>query len=287
MGVELAKAGVGELIAVDKDVLEIHNSMRHVLGTEYTGWPKPVAFAHYLSEQVPTVQCTPVFADIFEGDRTALARLVEETQPTHILATTDSLHVQYLCQLTAIHYQIPMMAVACDSNAIEGEIFFWEPGQAEQWHPGRPERGCYACMRNPNEFTIGRSRHFDYSNDDPGSYGGEPALGTFINRVNNVAAIFMTAWLLRDAPACGKLASILDTPYDSHGLQYIRLGGPYPFEAEGQVTAKNPWGVEWYRVLKREECPFCGENSDVETALFPEAVSDDAPIDSLDGFMPA
>ena len=287
MGVGLAKAGVGELSAVDKDILEVHNCMRHVLGTEYTGWPKPVAFAHHLREQVPTAQCRPVFGDVFEGDRSALHRLIEETRPTHILATTDSLHVQYLCQLTAIHYQIPLMTVACDSNAVEGEIFFWEPGQAEQWRPGRPKRGCYGCMRDPNTLTIERSAHFDYSNDDPGSYGGEPALGTFINRINNIAAIFMTAWLLRDAPTRGKLASILDKPYDGQGLQYVRLGGPYPFEAEGQVTAKNSWGVEWYRVLKREECPFCGKEADVKAALFPEVISDDEQPDSLDGFEPA
>lgn len=287
MGTELAKAGVGKLIAADKDVLEIHNSMRHVLGTEYTGWPKAVAFAHYLSEQVPTVQCTPVFADVFAGDRAALHRLIEEHRPTHILATTDSLHVQYLCQLTALHYQIPMMAVACDSNAVEGEIFFWEPGQAAEWREGRPKRGCYACMRDPDELTIERSSHFDYSNDDPDSYGGEPALGTFINRINNIAAIFMTAWLLRDAPKHGKLASILDVPYDGRGLQYVRLGGPYPFEAEGQLTAKEPWGVGWYRVLKREECPFCGKQADVKASLFPEPVANNAPVDSLDGFTPA
>jgi len=287
MGVELAKTGVGKLIAVDKDVLEIHNSMRHVLGSEYIGWPKPAAFAHYLREQVPSAECKSVFGDVFAGDRSALHRLIEETRPTHILATTDSLHAQYLSQLTALHYQIPMMAVACDSNAVEGEIFFWEPGQAEQWQPGRPKRGCYACMRDPDELTIERSGHFDYSNDDPDSYGGEPALGTFINRINNITSIFMTAWLLRDVPKRGKLASILDKPYDGRGLQYVRLGGPYPFKAENQVTAKNPWGVEWYRVLKRDECPFCGKNADVESALFPEEVSDDDQIDSLAGFEPA
>lgn len=282
MGLELAKSGVGSIIAVDKDILEIHNCMRHVLGTEYIGWPKPEAFRRYLEEQVPGIECIPVFGDIFEGNREALRRLIEEEKPTHMLAVTDSLHIQYLCQMAAIQYSLPMMAVACDSNAVEGEIFLWEPGQASTWMPGRPQRGCYACMRDPDAVTIERSSHFDYSSDDPDSYGGEPALGTFINRINNIATIFMTAWLLKDSPVKGMLVGILDEYYEGKGLQYIRLGGPYPFSAEDRIAAKEPWGVEWYRVLKREECPFCRETVDLDGLLFPD--EDSHGSDELDDF---
>jgi len=287
MGLELAKSGVGKLIAADKDILEIHNCMRHVLGTEYIGWPKSEAFSHYLKEQVPGVKCTPVFGDIFEGNREKLRSLIERERPTHILAVTDSLHIQYLCQMTAIQYNLPMMAVACDSNAVEGEIFFWEPGQAASWKPERPERGCYACMRDPDAVTIDRSSHFDYSSDDPDSYGGEPALGTFINRINNIATIFMTAWLLKDSPVKGMLSGILDEHYEGRGLQYVRLGGPYPFTAEDRITAKNPWAIEWYRVLKREECPFCPDSVDLEGLLFPdESSAGSEELDDFDNFSP-
>ena len=160
----------------------------------------------------------------------------------------------------------------------------WEPGQARAWKAGRPERGCYACMRDPDSITITRSSSFDYSSDDPDSYGGEPALGTFVNRVNNIATIIMTAWMLRDCPVRTKLAGILDEHYEGKGLQYIRLGGPYPFEAEGQVTAKNPWAVEWYRVLKRDGCPFCGDLKDNEGVLFPESIEEGTGSDNWDDF---
>lgn len=107
MGLELAKSGVGAIIPVDKDILEIHNCMRHVLGVAYVGWPKPIAFKHYIEEHVPTCECIPIFEDIFEGDRARLRQVIEETRPTRILAVTDSLRVQYLCQRAALHYQIP------------------------------------------------------------------------------------------------------------------------------------------------------------------------------------
>ena len=284
MGLELARSGIGTIIAVDKDILEIHNCMRHVLGTAYIGWPKPVAFKHYLEEHVPTCDCIPVFENIFKGDRSRLRDVIEETRPTRILAVTDSLSIQYLCQLTALHYGIPLMAVWCDNNAVEGEIYFWEPGQASAWKPGRPQRGCYACMRDPDQITITRSEHFDYSSDDPDSYGGEPALGTFINRVNNIATIYMTAWMLRDCPVKTKLAGILDQHYEGKGLQYIRLGGPYPFEAEGQITANAPWAVEWYRVRKRDECPFCGDMRNVEEKLFRSYAEETRQADNWNNF---
>ena len=284
MGLELAKSGVGAIVAVDKDILEIHNCMRHVLGAAYVGWPKPVAFKHYLEEHVPTCECIPVYEDIFEGDRSRLRQVIAETRPTRILAVTDSLRIQYLCQRAALHFQIPLMAVWCDNNAVEGEIFLWEPGQARAWKPGRPMRGCYACMRDPDQVTITRSSNFDYSSDDPDSYGGEPALGTFINRINNIATIVMTAWMLRDCPVTTKLAGILDQYYEGKGLQYIRLGGPYLIETEGQITAKAPWAVEWYRVLKRDNCPFCSDLDDNEQVLFPAVNVEEKQAESWDNF---
>lgn len=272
MSLALAKVGIGGLVLVDKDALEVHNCMRHVLGSAYVGWPKPVALARHIEEQAPSCKCVPVFEDLFCGDRARLRAVIEETRPTRILAVTDVLRIQYLCQRAALYYKLPLMTVWCDNNAVEGEIFMWEPGQAKDWRPGRPERGCYGCMRDPNAPTITRSSSFDYSSDDPDSYGGEPALGTFIDRVNNIATIFMTAWMLRDCPTRTALAGILDEYYDGKGLQYIRLGGPYPFAVEGQITAKKPWAVEWYRVLRRDNCPICGDARRNGDVLFPPRI---------------
>lgn len=269
MGLELAKAGIGGIVGVDKDRLEVHNAMRHVLGMPYIGWPKANAFAHYLGEHAPECSCVGIYDDVFGGSRARLRELIETHRPTRILAVTDSLRVQYILQMAALHHGIPLMAVWCDNNAVEGEVFLWEPGQAKAWKPGRPERGCYGCLRPPDRASIGRSNHFDYSSDDPDSYGGEPALGTFINRVNDIATIVMLAWILRDAPRPTRLATLMDEYYEGKGLQYIRLGGPYRMENSVTVTADHPWQVKWLRVLKQEACPYCGRNASLETTLYP------------------
>lgn len=270
VAVGLGKAGTGSIVGLDNDKTEIHNCFRHVLGQAYVGWPKPIALQHFFKENVPTSTFIPVSDDMFLGSRESLRELMETYKPTHIIAATDVLKIQYLGQRLAVEYGLPFMAVWCDNNAVEGEIFMWEPGQASGWKPGRPQRGCYACMRNPDEVTITRSSHFDYSNDDPDSYGGEPALGCFINRINNITTIFMLAWMLRDYSKPTKLAGILDEFYDNKGLQYIRLGGPYPMDIPNQITAKKPWAVEWYRVLKQSNCTYCGDRLQNRLILFPE-----------------
>lgn len=274
MGLELAKAGVGSLIPVDKDYLEPHNCMRHVLGISDVGKPKAIAYGHHLKEQVPTCECHPIHEDLFVGDRSRLREVIEQHRPTRILAVTDSLHVQYLCQQAALYFNLPLMAVWCDNNAVEGEIFFWEPGQARKWKRGLPERGCYGCMRDPNVPTITRSTTFDYSNDDPGSFGGELALGAFINHISNKASIYMTSWMLSDCPVRTQLGEMMEEHYEGFGLQYIRLGGPYRFDAEGQVTASAPWAVDWCRVQKRPDCPFCSNYAKSSESLFPTEKDD-------------
>ena len=125
-----------------------------------------------------------------------------------------------------------------------------------------------------DKATITRSKHFDYSSDDPDSYGGEPALGAFINRINNIASIVMLSWLLKDSEEKTKLAGILDLEYNKYGLQYIRLGGPYEMDSSQTITAKHPWAVEWYRVQRNPDCPICSDHDENQKELFPELQSE-------------
>ena len=272
MSLELAKNGVGQLILADMDNLEIHNSMRHVLGAGYVGMPKTVALKNLIEEHVPMCKCASIPSDVFAGNRDALRKAMEQYKPTRILAVTDVYHIQNLCQLTAVYYGIPFMAVSCGTNAVEGEVFLWEPGQAEGWREGRPKRGCFFCAHG---LSVGgrRSSSFDYSSDAPGSYGGEPALGAFISRINATATTIMLSWILKDCDS--KLSKIVKEKYEGLGLQYIRIGGPYLQPEEGFVTAKEPWGVEWMRTNKISECPICGEDIDAGKILFP-------PVNTLD-----
>lgn len=278
MALELAKTGIGNLALADPDVLEIHNGMRHVLGAGQVGLSKTAALKAYIEEHTPGCCCESYPVDLFANGGLALRKAVEEFRPTRILASTDNFSVQVKAQMAAIRFGIPFMAVSCGSNAVEGEAFFWEPGQAPGWHEGLARRGCYMCAHEGSR-TPTRSRHFDYSTDKPGSYGGEPALGTFIARVDMQAAVLMAGWMLLKCPVATKLADSIRHEYEDLGLQYVRMGGPYLQPEEGCLTANAPWGMEWYRVSRRDKCPFCGEASRPAEFAHNESETPDDPDD--------
>lgn len=281
MALELAKAGIRTIGIADPDTLEIHNGMRQVLGAGLVGFKKASALKSVIEEHVPTCSCSAYPEDLFSGKADRLKQVVEEFRPTRILAATDNFSIQNKCQLAAIVYGIPFMAVACGSNGVEGEVFFWEPGQAAGWKEGRARRGCYACAHEGSR-TPTRSTEFDYSTDAPGSYGGEPALGTFIARVNMQATILMLGWILLKCPVKTKLADSLRHEYDDLGLQYVRMGGPYLQPEDGCLTASTPWGIEWFRVSRLDSCRFCGKNANPDGILFPSAEQCENPDNPYD-----
>lgn len=263
LALELAKSGIGTLILADPDLLEVHNVMRHVLGTAYIGQPKTVAIKALIGEHVPACTCISLTEDLFQGERTRLAEVMETYKPTRILAATDSPGIQRLCQLTAILYKIPFMSVGCSSNAIEGGIFLWGPEDCDG-----SQHACYACI---NPGTPAHADNFDYSTDTPGSYGGEPALGLFVQYINTIAAIIQLQVILKDCPEETKLGMSGREKYVDLGGRYIRVAGPYLQPVQGFITAPSPWSVTWMRVLPNKKCYICGENVNPRQVLFPPA----------------
>ena len=280
LALSLASAGVGSILLIDNDVLEVHNCSRHVLGTAHIGWPKAKAVQAALKEQSPLTEVVAVDEDLFvaagkEGcfeSRQRLKQVISDYHPARLIAATDSRRVQNLVQLLALNFDLPYAAIGCDSNAIEGEIFFWGPGQAEAWKPGREQRACYACLRPPGQDQR-RSAHFDYSEDDPDTAGGEPALGSFIDRITLTGVMAMLGWMLKGRDT--GLGRDFHRHFEGLGLQYLRVGGPYPMPDSSQlITASQPWAVEWKRVKKQEACPFCSRDlQELEPILFPPAIS--------------
>lgn len=278
--VQLAKSGVGTIIGADPDVLKIHNCMRHPLGAPYLLWPKPVALERHLHECAPGTRFIPVELDLFGEGRTSLRAIMEKSKPSLVLALTDSLEIQYCCQMLAVVYGLPFAAIWADSNAVEGELFLWEPG--------RPELACYECLR-PTWLPTPERGVFDYSSDEPGRYGGEPALGTMITHITTCCSILLTGWLLRGA--ANEHDSRLDTALEpfAEGAQYVRFGGPYLLPERPSIQAKQPWEVSWRRVRRDPACGICGENPDPATRLFSVAArasggwDDPQPTDPVKG----
>lgn len=61
---ELARAGIGRLVLVDRDGVEPANASRGIFCARDIGMPKAVAAAAHIAELVPGVQVAPVVADV-------------------------------------------------------------------------------------------------------------------------------------------------------------------------------------------------------------------------------
>ena len=103
----LTRAGVGELILVDRDVVELSNLQRQVLYDEadaIAGRPKAIAAAQRLAQINSEVSLKPVCADftpkLFEG-------IDGSAQLDLILDGTDNFSTRYLLNDLAMRHQIP------------------------------------------------------------------------------------------------------------------------------------------------------------------------------------
>src|SRR5688572_32842036 len=75
VALELAKAGVGRLTLVDRDMLEEANAIRHECDARYVGWSKADAVADLIRHRNPDAQVAALHADLMKLGG-ALERLV-------------------------------------------------------------------------------------------------------------------------------------------------------------------------------------------------------------------
>ena len=268
--IALAQAGVGQIAAADPDTLEVHNCMRHPLGVDYLGWNKARALGEQIEVRAPTCHFTPIPHDLLSGDRRAFRQLLDDLQPHGVVAVTDNKGAQYLGQMGAIYANALFLSMGCYDWAIEGEAFFRLPEKAES--------ACYADL-HPPQVDDRPPQTYDYSNDAPGRYAGEPALGHLISHKVDVAVTLFINALLRGLGSATK-ASEETNRHLERGAQYVRFGGPYitdPAETglEKLVEVDHPWQVKWCRVRKREDCSICGAQSDYLPVLFPQLDGDE------------
>ncbi|CAI9679667.1 ThiF family adenylyltransferase [Elizabethkingia anophelis] len=72
LGSEIAdcttKAGIGNIMLVDNQVMHAHNSVRHLAGMEYIGIPKVIAVWQILNNHNPFIKISPFTGDLYQLD---------------------------------------------------------------------------------------------------------------------------------------------------------------------------------------------------------------------------
>jgi adenylyltransferase/sulfurtransferase len=131
----LARAGVGFLRIIDRDLVELTNLQRQVLFDERDAAeerPKAVAAAERLRSVNSEISVEPIVADVNARN---IESLINEKSPVHlILDGTDNVSTRYLINDVAVKHGIPWVYAAC--VGVSGRVMPAVPGRS----------GCLRCL---------------------------------------------------------------------------------------------------------------------------------------------
>ena len=129
----LARAGVGQMLIVDRDFVELDNLQRQVLYDEAdVGMPKAVVAAEKLRGINSEIQIESKVADV--DYRNIESLLMSPVKADAIIDGTDNFEIRFLINDAAIKFEIPWVYGGC----------LGAEGQAMAVLPG--ETGCLGCL---------------------------------------------------------------------------------------------------------------------------------------------
>jgi molybdopterin/thiamine biosynthesis adenylyltransferase len=239
LAIALARAGIGDMIMADPDLLELANVSRHEGNLLDVGRAKVEVIKERIGYINPATRVETHQCNIFDWPDSQLKRLFEKT--SLLAVTTDRPAIQLLANDWAWRLNIPAVFAGCYEEARGGEIFCTLPQSSAP---------CYACLRG-GLARPERKGSIDYSRAaGPEDYQGEPGLHSAVSLVTNVAAQAALSILLRGEPDC-ELAALI-TPEQN----FILVGGA---RAKGFYRFRKSFDI-FFQPLKgpRHDCPTCG-----------------------------
>lgn len=128
----LAAAGVGELVLVDDDAVELSNLQRQIVHRESTvGLAKVASAQSTLAEINPHVNVTTYQKRLAEAE---LSTLIAEVDA--VLDCTDNFASRYLTNRLCVQHKTPLISAA--AIRWEGQIMVVDPRQVD--------KPCYQCL---------------------------------------------------------------------------------------------------------------------------------------------
>lgn len=133
----LAAAGVGHLVIVDFDSVELSNLQRQIIYvTEDIGRAKVDAARATLLALNPMVQVTAI------GRRLEGRELAEEVRKADVVVdASDNLSTRFAINEACVHVGTPLVSGA--AIRLEGRVLVY--------HPEQPDSPCYRCLFGSNE----------------------------------------------------------------------------------------------------------------------------------------
>lgn len=232
----LAQGGVGGLLLVDPDRLELENIYRHRCTLLDLGRRKVDAVADHCRCIAPSIDIKVIGEDLTAGDGDALNSLIRCSDL--IVEATDRMSVKAATMDAAFRMRRPIILVGSYENAWGGECFYWLPDEPMP---------CYCCLpRATRARAVGR--RLDYTSArGPEDYLGEPGLGVAVRTFADIATQVAFSILLRNTSA-GK------PTWMRAGNNYLLIGSA---ASEGYHVFDRPFQVEFQPLVGiNPQCPL-------------------------------
>jgi len=232
---QLVKAGIGEIVMVDPDQLEIHNIVRHLCDLTDLGRNKTDAVSDKLKRINPDIKCISFELD-FVNDFKKIQK--EVTNADILVVSTDTPDSRHFANMISIDHKIPTVYISLHERAQTGSIYRVVPYVT----------GCRHCLGDGQwnaEFVPGTTEYSEVTNERDIIF--QPGLDTDISLVTQLGVKMVISSLLHP-----KLTIIPDL-----GANYIHWNG-YP-GAKGSMVRLIPEGIPI-----NDDCDICGETQEVE-----------------------
>lgn len=242
--VELAKSGIGSLILVDYDRLEIANVSRHVCGLMDIGRWKTRAVKDKILQHNPDIDITCHEVDITEQPE-LLESIVGSVDM--VFVATDSEISKYLINEQCVYHRVPAVYAGVYERAFAGEVILVMPGRG----------GCYSCVRQNLAKTPGivsSAPVGEYTDDLDVQH--EPGLGIDVGFIANLQVKIAVSGLLDD-----KIPAFND-PEDQM-IIWVNSARPEDGPLFGSSLSRY-----FVKVPRVPECRTCGVMEDFEGPVY-------------------
>ncbi|MBC2714920.1 MAG: ThiF family adenylyltransferase [Desulfobacteraceae bacterium] len=255
IALELGICGVGKIICIDHDRLEVGNVSRHVAGLSHVGRYKAHIMADLILDRNPNAKVYPLVMEVNFDNKPTVRKSIKKADVVFIC--TDNRESRLILNRLCVEENKPFIMAAAFSRAYGGQIHVFN---------GTGISPCYQCFlsylpEEANDVEISspeQAQEIAYSDRE---VPVEPGLLNDIKPISQMVVKIGGQILLKD-----KETTLRSLDKDLIAPWYIWLnrrekGTPYEKLEPLKYYVDGMHILRWYGIdLKRNEaCPVCGD----------------------------
>ncbi len=178
VALELARAGVGNFLLVDNDIVEYHNLCRHQCGIHEVGDYKVDAIERRILDINPLAHIEKHIALAEYVPKEIWDRWLDQHKALCI-GCADNREADVFINERCLLYEAPFLSIGFWERAFAGEIFYWLPNTGMV---------CYRCALGDGSLSrrTSNSRRFYTTQEDIAAATFEPGIAVDIDFVTTV-----------------------------------------------------------------------------------------------------